>query len=122
MVYPVPQNVSAQSIQWLLCLLYMLKLELKYCMLQHPSSQVSYLDTCIMIPVHTTNCPVIFVLWYVQFRNKLLPRNSTGSQSHCLLYAQADALYLKLVQQNSNVIYNKKQIAYYSTGSLGVND
>ena len=28
-------------------------------MLQHPSSQVSYLDTCNRIPVRATNCPII---------------------------------------------------------------
>ena len=50
------QNVCAQWLLWL-------KPELKCCMLQHPSSQISYLDTCSWIPMHPTNCRITFVLW-----------------------------------------------------------
>ena len=72
MVHPIPWNVYAQHTQWLLCLMY-IKTWAKYCMLQHPNSQVSYLDTCNQIPV------CAFVLWYDQFQNKLLPENPTVS-------------------------------------------
>ena len=56
MVYPVPRNVCVFS----LSAVFDVNLELKYCMLQHLSSQVSYLhDTCNRIPVHATNCPPV---------------------------------------------------------------
>ena len=63
------KNVNAQSIQQLTAL----KLQLRSCMLLHPSSQVSYLDSYNRIPVNATNCSIKFVPRYVQFHsdNKL---------------------------------------------------
>ena len=51
------KNVNAQSIQQLTAL----KLQLRSCMLLHPSSQVSYLDSYNRIPVNATNCSIKFV-------------------------------------------------------------
>ena len=64
MVYPVQK--SACLINSRIAVLELWKLELRSGMLQHPSSYVSYLDTCNKIPACARNkllnkiCTVIF--------------------------------------------------------------
>ena len=107
---PLPRWIESVLNLFNGCYAYcMLKLELRYCMLQHPSSQVSYLHTCNRIPVDATNCQLIFVLWYVQFRNKLLPRNPACSSLTPTCPGRCFVL-----QVSTTKFHSKKQTAYYT--------
>ena len=71
MVYPVQEKCP--------CSIYPLAAVLNYTRVVK-MFQVSYLDSCNMIPVHATNCPIKFVPWYAQFHSKNKFSNYTQSQ------------------------------------------